>query len=179
MGKQDSEGQKLNCKHECLLHPFPTIVSYSVFRMTKMQIALRPAVAKDFEYCKRLYFSGMSKIIEELHLDKTAQDASFQQQWILTQVQIITLDGSDAGWLQTTTQDGGVFIAQLFVDAPFQQRGIGTAVMNRLIIDAARVNHPVSLAVAKINPAVRLYERLGFQVTHEDDRKFYMKRNPG
>src|SRR5215470_3950310 len=111
-----------------------------------MQIALRPAIAQDFEYCRRLYFSGMSKIIEELHLDKTAQDASFQQQWILTQVQIITLDGSDAGWLQTTTQDGGVFIAQLFVDAPFQQRGIGTAVMNRLIIDAARVNHPVSLA---------------------------------
>src|SRR5215472_14355923 len=141
--------------------------------MTAMQIALRPAVARDFEYCRRLYFSGMSKIIEELHLDKTAQDASFREQWNETQVQIITLDGSDAGWLQTTTQDDGVFLAQLFVDAPFQRRGIGTAVMNCLITDAARANHTVRLAVVKINPAVRLYERLGFHITHEDDRKFY------
>jgi len=25
---------------------------------------------------------------------------------------------------------------------------------------------------------LRLYERLGFHTTHEDDRKFYMKRDP-
>jgi ribosomal protein S18 acetylase RimI-like enzyme len=30
----------------------------------------------------------------------------------------------------------------------------------------------------KINPALRLYERLGFRITHEDERKFYMKRDP-
>jgi ribosomal protein S18 acetylase RimI-like enzyme len=36
----------------------------------------------------------------------------------------------------------------------------------------------VCLSVVKINPALRLYERLGFRITHEDDRKFYMKREP-
>jgi ribosomal protein S18 acetylase RimI-like enzyme len=30
----------------------------------------------------------------------------------------------------------------------------------------------------KINPALRLYERLGFRITHEDERKFYRKRDP-
>ena len=50
--------------------------------------------------------------------------------------------------------------------------------MHRLIGEAARLNQAVCLAVVKINPALRLYERLGFQVTHEDDRKFYMKRDP-
>ena len=143
-----------------------------------MQITLRPALTQDFEYCKRLYFSGMNKIIEELNLDRTAQAVGLQQQWILTQVHIITLDGSDVGWLQTKMQDDGLFVAQLFVDAPVQRRGIGTEVMNRLIADAARANHAVLLAVVKINRAVRLYERLGFQITHEDDRKFYMKRDP-
>ncbi|PYX92167.1 MAG: hypothetical protein DMG67_07730 [Acidobacteria bacterium] len=101
-----------------------------------MQITLRPAVAQDFEYCKRLYFSGMSKIIEELNLDRTAQAAGLQQQWVLTEVHIITLDGSDVGWLQTKTQDDELFVAQLFVDTPFQRRGIGTEVMNGLIADA-------------------------------------------
>ena len=128
--------------------------------------------------CKRLYFSGMNKIIEELNLDRTAQAVGLQQQWILTEVHIITLGGSDVGWLQTKTQDDGLFVAQLFVEASVQRRGIGTAVMNRLIAEAARAHRAVLLAVVKTNPAVRLYERLGFQVTHEDDRKFYMKRDP-
>jgi ribosomal protein S18 acetylase RimI-like enzyme len=70
------------------------------------------------------------------------------------------------------------FFAQPFVDASFQRRGIATEVMNHLITGATRANHAVLLAVAKINPAVRLYERLGFHITHEDDRKFYMKREP-
>ena len=30
----------------------------------------------------------------------------------------------------------------------------------------------------KFNPSRRLYERLGFRVTHEDDRKVYMFREP-
>jgi ribosomal protein S18 acetylase RimI-like enzyme len=64
------------------------------------------------------------------------------------------------------------------VDRPFQRRGIGTEVMKGLIGEAGRVNQAMRLNVVKINPAVRLYERLGFQVIREDDRKFYMKRDP-
>jgi GNAT superfamily N-acetyltransferase len=141
-----------------------------------MVIAFRPALPADFEYCKRLYFAGMQRIIEELNLDIAAQTARFHQQWILTQVRIITLDGADVGWIQSTVRDEGLFVAQLFVDGPFQRRGIGTEVMNRVIADAARLNQAVHLAVVKINPALRFYECLGFRITHEDDRKFYMKR---
>ena len=90
---------------------------------------------------------------------------------------IITLDGSDIGWLQTSTHDDGFFIAQLFVYDPFQRRGVGTQVIKRLIGEAARANLAMRLSVVKINPALRLYERLGFHTTHEDDRKFYMKRD--
>jgi GNAT superfamily N-acetyltransferase len=143
-----------------------------------MQTALRPAGTQDFEYCKRLYFSGMKRIIEELNLDMAAQVASFHEQWALNQVRIITVDSSDVGWLQSTMQDDGLFVAQLFVDDPFQRHGIGTEVMNRLIGEAACFNQAVRLAVVKINPALRLYVRLGFHTTHEDDRKFYMKRDP-
>jgi GNAT superfamily N-acetyltransferase len=143
-----------------------------------MAIELRTARAEDFEYCQRLYFEGMKKIIEDLHLDLSAQAANFERDWILAQVRIIVLDGGDAGWLQTRERDDGLFVAQLFVDGPFQRRGIGTEIMLRLINEAARVNQPILLAVVKINPAVRLYERLGFRITHEDERKFYMKREP-
>jgi GNAT superfamily N-acetyltransferase len=143
-----------------------------------MQIVLRPAVSQDFEYCKRLYFTGMKKIIEELGLDMAAQAASFLQNWDLAEVRIIAVGNSDVGWLQSSVRDDGLFVAQLFVDDPFQGQGIGTEVMNRLIGEASRLNQAVRLAVVKTNPALRLYERLGFHITHEDDRKFYLKRNP-
>jgi len=64
------------------------------------------------------------------------------------------------------------------VELPVQRQGIGTEVMRRLIAEASPTGRAVELAVVKINPALRLYERLGFRVTHEDDHKFYMRREP-
>ena len=142
------------------------------------QIAFRPARRQDFDYCAKLYFAGMKQIIEQLKLNMDAQINSFRQQWEPTQVRIITREGADIGWLQSTTTDGELFLAQLFLDATVQNQGIGTEVMHRLISEATRADRAVTLGVVKINPALRLYERLGFTITHEDDRKFYMRREP-
>ena len=143
-----------------------------------MPIELRTALDQDFDYCRRLYFGEMRWIIEELHLNRVAQETSFRQQWNPAQVRMMALDGTDVGWLQTITQDDELFVAQMFVDGPFQRRGIGTEVMKRLIGEATEGNLAVRLNVVRINPARRLYERLGFRVTNEDDRKFYMQRDP-
>ena len=140
------------------------------------QIALRPAGLQDFRYCETLYFAGMEQIIRQLNLDLGAQITSFQQQWEPAQVQIITLTGRDVGWLQTMTAKDALFLAQLFVEPPVQRQGVGTEVMRRVIGEASRNGRAVELAVVKINPALRLYERLGFHVTHEDEHKFYMRR---
>jgi ribosomal protein S18 acetylase RimI-like enzyme len=143
-----------------------------------MSVNLRPARTGDFGYCATLYFAAMEWAIRELNLDRTAHHASFSQRWDVTQVRMITLDGADIGWLQSTTQGDALFLGQLFVDAAFQRRGIGTEVMNRLIDEAACAGQAVTLGVVKTNPALRLYQRLGFCITHDDDRKFYMRREP-
>jgi GNAT superfamily N-acetyltransferase len=143
-----------------------------------MELCFRPAVGKDFDYCEQIYFAEMERINRELKLDRDLQRASFRRQWQVDEARIITLVGADIGWLQSRTQDGAFFLAQLFVEAHRQQRGIGTAVMHRLFDEATRAGHAMTLAVVKINPAKRLYDRLGFRVTHEDDRKFYMRREP-
>src|SRR5215469_5326612 len=149
----------------------------SMLQNRPVPIELRAALDHDFEYCWQLYLGEMRWVIEELHLDRTAQETSFRQQWNSTQVRIIVLDGTDAGWVQTIREADELFVAQMFVDSPFQRRGIGTEVMKRLISEANAFNLAVRLNVIRINPARRLYERLGFRVTHEDDRKFYMKRD--
>jgi len=120
----------------------------------------------------------MAGIIHELQLKRENQIASFRRQWDAAQVRIITLSGADIGWLQSTTKNDSLFLAQLFVDACFQRRGLGTEVMHRLLAEAASSNQPLTLEVVKTNPAKRLYERLGFRITGEDERKFHMRRDP-
>lgn len=48
--------------------------------------------------------------------------------------------------------------------------------MKFLIDEAARSGRALTLGVVKTKPALNLYRRLGFRTTHEDDRKFYMRR---
>src|SRR5262245_14373752 len=139
--------------------------------------ALRPARPKDFDYCARLYFEGMENIIKELNLNMDAQVAGFRPRWDVTQVRIITLEGTDIGWLQSFAKDDALFLAQLFVDSTLRRQGIGTEVAKGLIEESANAGRAVTLGVVKTNPALRLYERLGFRTTHEDERKFYMRRD--
>jgi GNAT superfamily N-acetyltransferase len=141
-----------------------------------MPIALRPARAEDFDFCARLYFSGMDEIIRELKLDMARQTANLRERWGMVEVEIITSDGEDVGWMQSSIRNDALFLEQIFIDAPFQRRGIGTGIIHRLIDRANRAGQPVTLGVVKSNPARHLYARLGFRTTHEDDRKFYMRR---
>jgi ribosomal protein S18 acetylase RimI-like enzyme len=141
------------------------------------QTVLRPARPEDFDYCARLYFEGMEKVIKELHLDMDTQIAGFRQRWDVMQVRIITLDGTDIGWLQSFVEDDALFLGQLFVDRTLRGQGIGTHLVKRLIEEAARAGRAVTLGVVKASPALRLYKRLGFRITHEDERKFYMRRD--
>ena len=119
----------------------------------------------------------MGWINEELRLDPAAQEAGFRQYWNSDQVRIVCVDDIPVGWLQSfTTYNGELFLGQIIIETRSQGRGVGTQVMHHLIAEGTRANQPVVLSVAKINPARRLYERLGFQITHEDERKFYMRR---
>ena len=137
-----------------------------------MQIIFRPACDRDLAYCESLYFSGMESTIRELKLDMTAQVANFRGRWEAAQVRIITVDGTDVGWLQSAAQGDTLFLGQLFVDGPFQRQGIGTEVMKILIVEARCEHRAMTLGVVKMNPARRLYERLGFHITHHDEYKF-------
>jgi ribosomal protein S18 acetylase RimI-like enzyme len=142
------------------------------------RITLRPARAEDFDYCSGLYFEAMENIIKELNLNIEAHRTGLRQRWDETQVMIIVLDATDIGWFQSFVKQDALFLAQLFVDRALRGQGIGTAVVKALIQDAVTADRALTLGVVKTNPALRLYERLGFRITHEDERKFYMRRDP-
>ena len=143
-----------------------------------MNVSLRAAVDADFEACRRTYFVEMDWVNERLGLKRDEQESMFRKLWDPAQVCVIQADGVDVGWLQTVVSKSEHMLGQIFVDAPFQRKGIGTEVLRRIIEEASRRGLPVRLAVVKFNPSRRLYERLGFRVTQEDDRKVYMSCEP-
>jgi GNAT superfamily N-acetyltransferase len=144
------------------------------------QLVFRPALLGDFEFCQRLYFEGMDKIIRQLALDMARQRESFAGQWQVAEVRIVTLAGEDIGWLQTWPADDAIFLGQLYLAERFQRRGIGSRALQMLIDEAERAQKALALDVVKINPARRLYERLGFAVIHDEgEHKVHMRRELG
>jgi ribosomal protein S18 acetylase RimI-like enzyme len=143
-----------------------------------MEISLRPARTEDFVFARRLYYETMRWIIERTTgWDEAREDATFAKQFKLDEVQIIVVEGRDAGWLQTQNDGDTIVLGQLYVVPALQRRGIGSEVLQRLVDDARREGKNVALSVVKINPARHLYERHGFRITHEDEHKFYMRRD--
>ncbi len=140
-------------------------------------IELRPAQTADFAFCRSVEYDTMRWIIEQLSgWDEAQHFETFAKKWEVDEVSIITVAGKDAGWLQTAAVDDAIFLKQIYLDQPFQRQGVGTGVIQIVVEEGRSQSKAVSLGVVKINPARRLYERLGFRTTHEDEYKFYMRR---
>lgn len=57
----------------------------------------------------------------------------------------------------------------------YQKMGIGTALMNTMLEHLNKLNYPkVSLAVQKENYAVRMYQKVGFEIVDENEKEYIM-----
>jgi GNAT superfamily N-acetyltransferase len=145
-----------------------------------VKIALRAACSEDFVFARNLYFQTMRVIIESLFgWDQTREERNFAAFFKVAEARIIIADGQDVGWIQEQVEHGAINLGSFYVKPKMQGRGIGTKVLNILLTRAADQSKAMTLAVVKINPARHFYLKRGFQVTHEDEHKFYMRAEPG
>lgn len=144
-----------------------------------MDIRLRVYRTDDFEFVRGLYFETMRWAIEQIFgWDQAFQEASFAEWFKSDETSIIMADGAEVGWIQQRRDGEAIFLGSIYITPAMQRKGIGTRVI-QATLNAARLRHQaVTLAVMKINPAVALYERLGFRVTHQDEHKLYMRAEP-
>ena len=92
---------------------------------------------------------------------------------------VIQASGADVGILVTAREPDCVAVKQLCVLPEYQNRGIGTACMVRVIADARRDGLPVRLRVLRVNTrAAALYRRLGFEETGDSDTHIFMEGPP-
>ena len=140
-----------------------------------MDIKLRPACDADFGFARTVYFETRWIIERLVGWDEEREVKNFAQFFKLDEVRIITADGEDVGWLQEQIEDTTINLGSFYVTPVMQRQGVGTQVLQILLGDASKQAKAITLGVVKINPAVRFYEKHGFQITHEDEHKFYMR----
>jgi len=65
-------------------------------------------------------------------------------------------------------------IMQLQIHPNYQGKGFGSKVMHAIIEQAG--SKYLTLTVLKANPAIKLYQRLGFIITGEDEFEYWMRK---
>lgn len=146
-----------------------------------MDISLRLASDDDRPFIESVFFDTQRWLIEalfgwrgdEFERSKVAKELAELDQRAKTQ--IVLVDGSEAGWMMVQRPGDAIDLHSIFLAPAWQNRGIGTLLIRRLIVEARAASIPLRLSTAKINPAVRLYKRLGFVVTGEDNYKVFMQ----
>lgn len=57
----------------------------------------------------------------------------------------------------------------------YQKMGIGTTLMNKMLEHLKELHYPkASLAVQKENYAVRMYQKVGFEIASENEQEYIM-----
>jgi ribosomal protein S18 acetylase RimI-like enzyme len=140
-----------------------------------LAVNLRPARAADYDYAERLYVRTMQPLLSGLGAwDEDDVLDRFRRHYATARVSTIRVDGRNAGFLQTSETEADINLDQIHLEAAYRSRGIGSQLIRDLQREARAKNKTLSLSVVRNNPAIALYERLGFRLVDEDATKLHM-----
>ena len=91
---------------------------------------------------------------------------------------IVEFEGKDIGRITLKDSKEGRWIVAIHLLPAYQGKGIGKYLLKKVIDKAIKEQKDLYLTVLKVNPAKKLYEKLGFEVYDERDHRFFMKRVP-
>jgi ribosomal protein S18 acetylase RimI-like enzyme len=110
--------------------------------------------------------------------DEAWQREDFNRRFNEYVVSIIELEGQAAGALLLEWKPDSLYIHEIQLLPEYQGRGIGTAVVRKVIEQGASRRLPITLSVVPANPrAQSLYERLGFEVTRVESPFIRMRHD--
>lgn len=140
---------------------------------------LRDARAEDYPFAERLYLETGKLLFEKLGVWNESKVISrFKQLYKLEEVQVIRVEGVDAGWLQTSETEHELSLLQIHLIDRFRSGGIGSQLIGDLLRNARAKDKAASLFVIRNNPAIRLYLRFGFKIVSEGENKLHLRWEP-
>lgn len=154
-------------------------------------VVLRPILPDDEQFLFEVYESTRADELAQLpwneaqraaflKMQLNARDQSYRMYYGELDDRIILMQNQRAGRLIVSRTDKEITLVDIALLPEYRNAGIGTALIKDLFAEADKMNRPVRLQVARMNPrAHRLYTHLGFTVSGEDQMYFQMEWQKG
>jgi ribosomal protein S18 acetylase RimI-like enzyme len=137
-------------------------------------IALRPIVPDDRAFLLAVYSSIRQAELAAVGWNSAqkaafvamqfgAQHTYYQEHYGSASFDVVLVDGQPAGRLYVSREGDEIRIVDIALLPEFCNRGIGSSLLRQLHAEARAAGKPLRIHVERFNPALRLYERLGFR----------------
>lgn len=138
-------------------------------------IRYRPALEDDVDFLYALHVATMKEYVDKTWgWDDAVQESIFRKNYDPAGIEIIKYEGKEMGMLSIEERDDDIFLRVIEIHPAYQNRGITTSIIKQMIADGVQKKKPIRLRVLKVNPAKKLYERLGFSVIEETPTHYIM-----
>lgn len=152
-------------------------------------ISLRPITDDDLEFLFEVYASTRhdelsvvpwtdSQKHEFLRIQFGAQHSHYQEHFSDATFDVIEVGGRPVGRWYVLRGDEEFRIVDIALLPGDRGKGIGGKLLEGLIHEAQIVQVPVAIHVEHHNPALSLYERLGFTIVDDTGVYYLMTRTP-
>lgn len=139
------------------------------------ELTFRAATEADMPFLLELRRKTMS---EHLRLSGIEPSESERVERVLARfecAEIILQSGKPVGLLKVARDGKNWDLIQIQILPEKQGTGLGSEILRKQLDEAVQAKAAVTLSVLKVNPARRLYERLGFRIVGENERAYDME----
>jgi GNAT superfamily N-acetyltransferase len=154
-------------------------MSHSMGIVASARVTFFPVTAADFEELAVLRIAAMRDSLERVgRFDPVRARERLRKSFYPEDTDFIRLDGENIGFYTFRRVEDGFFLDHLYVLPACQSRGIGTLVIQRLLLRSDALHLPVRLGALRDSASNRFYQRHGFRSTGEDEWDIYYHRSP-
>jgi GNAT superfamily N-acetyltransferase len=143
--------------------------------MDYAEITLRPATEDDVPFLLALRHETMDAHLVALGIAPALEEHLWRVLYRLDCAQIVQMAGQAVGLMKVSRDGRDWILIQIQLTQVSQGQGLGTQLIKSVIDEARKAGASLSLGVLKANPAVRLYQRLGFTVVEEGIHSYEMR----
>jgi ribosomal protein S18 acetylase RimI-like enzyme len=113
-----------------------------------------------------------------LRMQFDAQDAWWQENYVGAAFDVILVDGKPAGRLYVHRGRSEIRIVDIALLPDHRGNGVGTRLLEELLAEGDAGAKSVTIHVERMNPALSLYQRLGFSVAEDKGVYLFLERPP-